>query len=318
MRYPAHFPDEDPDDPRIFVPNIEFYITNVCNLTCSNCNRFNNHAFTGYQKWSDYEAEYIEWAEKIRLQKVTILGGEPLLNPTICDWVNGINSLWNKVVQILTNGTRINHVPGLYDVLNNFTGINDQEKNWIGVSVHNENDLDRHIEEGKKFLQGGRVRYLTSKERTNNSDYALCDDNYVKIHYWLQNEFYDSAVQKNKHNKFTLHQTDPLDAHESCGFVKFQCHHFIRAKLYKCGPVGLFPEFDIQHNFDISDEDRKLLHSYHPLSVHEFAQRGKQFIDGIDDVIPQCKFCPTHTGDNTNEKISATNKKKDSISSFPD
>ena len=75
MRYPAHFPDDHPDDPRIYVPNIEFYITNVCNLACPQCNRFNDHAFTGYQKWSDYEAEYTDWATKIRLQKVCILGG---------------------------------------------------------------------------------------------------------------------------------------------------------------------------------------------------------------------------------------------------
>lgn len=318
MRYPKHFPDEHPDDPRTYVPNIEFYITNVCNLTCSNCNRFNNHAFTGYQKWSDYEAEYTAWAEKIRLQRVTILGGEPLLNPTICDWVNGINRLWNKTVQILTNGVRINHVPGLYDVLNNYTGSHNEEKNWIGVSVHNENDLDRHLEEGKKFLQGSGVRQLSKAEITNDSHYALTDNNHVALHYWLQDEFYTSAVQKNANGKFTLFQNDPQEAHNACGFVQFQCHHFIRGKLYKCGPVGLFPEFDLQHNFDISEEDRKLLHNYHPLSVHEFAQRGKEFIDGIDDVIPQCKFCPAHTGDNTNEKISATNKKKDSISSFPD
>ena len=26
MRYPAHFPDEHPDDPRTYVPNIEFYM----------------------------------------------------------------------------------------------------------------------------------------------------------------------------------------------------------------------------------------------------------------------------------------------------
>ena len=255
MRYPAHFPDDHPDDPRAYIPNIEFYITNVCNLTCSNCNRFNNYAFTGYQKWSDYEAEYTAWAEKIRLQRVTILGGEPLLNPTICDWVNGINKLWNKRVQILTNGTRINHVPGLYDVLNNWYGMHIAEKNWIGVSVHNENDMDRHLEEGKKFLQGGGIQLKEKEQTHNDSDYSLTDNNQVVICYWLQNEFYTSAVQKNNEGKFTLHQTDPLEAHNSCGFVQYQCHHFIRAKLYKCGPVGLWPEFDAQHNFDISDED---------------------------------------------------------------
>ena len=32
----------------------EFYITNVCNLNCTECNRFNNYHFSGHQRWDDY------------------------------------------------------------------------------------------------------------------------------------------------------------------------------------------------------------------------------------------------------------------------
>ena len=227
MRYPAHFPDDHPDDPRIYVPNIEFYITNVCNLACPQCNRFNDHAFTGYQKWSDYEAEYTDWATKIRLQKVCILGGEPLLNPTICDWITGINRLWGKRIQILTNGTHINRVPGLYDALNNYRESMFKAKNWIGVSVHNANDLERHFEEGKKFLKGENIQFLTKEQTRNGSDYAFVDDNGMEVHYWLQDNFHKSAVQKDDQGKFTLHQSVPEEAHNNCGFVKYQCHHFI-------------------------------------------------------------------------------------------
>jgi len=309
MRYPAHLPDEHPGDPRIYVPNIEFYITNVCNLACSQCNRFNDHAFTGYQKWSDYEAEYTDWATKIRLNKVCILGGEPLLNPTICDWITGINRLWGIGVQVLSNGTRLNDVPGLYEALNS-------NNNWIGVSVHNANDLDRHFEEARKFLKGTPNLHKGKDNVPNQTgaDYAYADENDVNIHYWLQDDFYTSAVQKTKEGKFILQQSDPVDAHNECGFAQYQCYHFIKAKLYKCGPVALFPEFDDQHKFDISDEDRKILHSYEPLSVDQFAQRGQQFIDDIDNVIDQCKFCPSHR--TKNQIIESLSKAKNATSSF--
>ena len=72
---------------KVVIKKAEFYITNVCNLTCSNCNRFNNYNFRGWQRWSDYANEYSIWANKVRLQRITILGGEPLLNPTILDWI---------------------------------------------------------------------------------------------------------------------------------------------------------------------------------------------------------------------------------------
>jgi hypothetical protein len=73
------------------------------------------------------------------------------------------------------------------------------------------------------------------------------------------------------------------------------------------------PEFDSQHTLDISAEDRVLLNSYKPLSVDEFDQRGHEFIKHIDDVIPQCKFCPVNF---TNEKLFAVSKIAGSQSVF--
>lgn len=315
-------PDGDPNDPRVFVPNIEFYITNVCNLACANCNRFNDHDFRGWQRWSDYADIYQEWAQHIRLQRVTILGGEPLLNPTICDWVDGINQLWGKTVQVLTNGTRLNHVPGLYDRLVQFEHPTiPGAKNWLGVSLHNENDRARCFEEIRKFLQG-EIEYHSRTESGNEdgaltygADHAFIDSNGMRVHVWEYNSFYTAAVQKNTLGQFTLHNSDPEQAHDLCGFVKFKCYHFIRGKLYKCGPVALFPEFDQQHPFDISDDDRQLLNSYRPLAVDEFEQRGQEFLDHIDDVIPQCKFCPINESGG-NKKLFAVSKKAGSVSGY--
>ena len=184
MRYPLHWPDEHPEDPRIYVPNIEFYITNVCNIACPDCNRFNNHDFAGWQRWSDYEADYTAWADRIRLQKVTILGGEPLMNPDICKWIIGINQLWGKSVNVLTNGTRLNQTPGLYDALMNYRRFSG---NWIGVSVHNVGDLERHFEEARKFLKGPLDFWTREKnpEQTWGADYAFVDANQVHVHYWV-------------------------------------------------------------------------------------------------------------------------------------
>jgi organic radical activating enzyme len=255
-------PDEDPGDPRVFVPNIEFYITNVCNLTCSNCNRFNDHDFKGWQKWSDYQAQYTEWTRHVRLQRVTILGGEPLLNPSLLDWVDGINRLWGKSVQVLTNGTRLNAVPGLYDRLIKFTDPTyPWVHNWLGVSLHNENDREKCFAEIKKFLRGTVSYYSRDQgvDKTNGANHAFVDSNGMRVCVWEYDEFYNAAVQKNAQGQFTVHNSDPELAHKYCGFAMFKCYHFIRGRLYKCGPVALFPEFDQQYPFDISDSDREFV-----------------------------------------------------------
>ena len=284
-------------------------------MTCSQCNRFNDHDFSGWQRWSDYEAQYTEWSKKIRLQRVTLLGGEPLLNPSICDWITGLNRLWHKRVNVLTNGTRLNQVPGLYDAIASYQPVNDG-KNWIGISVHNANDLELYFDEVKKFLPG-TVDFFdgkTNPTQTWNANYAFRDSNGIQINLYLQNKFNKSAIQRNQLGTFLLHQNDPEAAHSVCGFAKHQCYHFIRAKLYKCGPVALFPEFDQQHHLTISDEDRELLNSYRPLTIDEFDQHGQQFIDDIDEVIPQCKFCPDKIENNI--VIQSLNKAKNATGSF--
>lgn len=314
--------DETPEDPRALVAYSEFYITNVCNLACTNCNRFNDHDFRGWQRWSDYAEQYQQWSKRVKLQKITILGGEPLLNPTICDWVDGINQLWNKPVQILSNGTRLNQVPDLYDRISKFGQAPKREpRNWIGISLHNENDRERCFEEIRKFLRGN-ITYIHKDDPRNvdnaftrGGDHAFVDQHDMRICVWEYDSFYRAAVQKNQHGKFTLFNNDAAQAHQGCGFVMFKCYHFIRAKLYKCGPVALFPEFDQQHPFDISEEDRILLNSYSALGVDEFETRGQEFLSHIDDVIPQCKFCPT-SADQRNDKLYAVSKKAGSTRQF--
>ena len=313
-----HIVDDDPSDPRLFLPNVEFYITNVCNLTCTNCNRFNDYDFKGWQRWSDYENLYSQWAKKIRLQRVTIMGGEPLLNPTVLDWVDGINRLWDKSVQILTNGTRLNAVPNLYDRIIQYVDRKTMSRNWIGVSLHNENDRERCFEEIRKFLKGN-VKYVhqTDPENADNAytmgaQHAFYDSNGMRVCVWEYNDFYTSAVKRDKFGQLTLHNSDLKLAYQACGFAMYKCLHFIRGELYKCGPVALFPEFDRQHPLAISTEDRELINSYRPLTVHAARDEMQAFFDH-DTPIPQCKFCPV---DHSMTKLNAVSKKAGSTSSY--
>jgi organic radical activating enzyme len=316
-----HIVDEHPDDPRQLIPYVEFYITNVCNLNCDNCNRFNNHHFTGWQRWSDYEAEYEALSKHVRLQKVALLGGEPLLNPTILDWVRGINRIWQRVVQIQTNGTRLNQVPGLYELMTQ-DGIDPSvpwARNSIGVSLHNQADRDRLYAEITKFLKPPITTVDKNDPRnegnatTWGAGRAFVDSNNVIVRVWVYDSFYDAAITTNEQGRMTLHNSEVDQAHNECGFVRYKCYHFIRGALYKCGPVALFPEFDKQFKLDISDEDRALINSYQPLRSHDVAERSKQFFATLDDPIPQCKFCPVNY---SNKTIRAVSKKANSVSGF--
>ena len=274
---------------------IEFYITNVCNLTCDHCNRFNNFSFKGWQNWADYAQDYQRWGELIDLQACTIMGGEPLLNPSIVDWVHGINNAFGIGVQILTNGTRLGKVPGLYDALVGFNHLDHNNKhhvNSIAISLHSLNDLEELKSSIHDFLPG-RVQQDKWRPDLWGSDYQFGNGELV-VNVYYQNEFDTSSIWVDQQGKLNLHNHDnPRQAHDACTFVGYKSYHFIRGKLYKCGPAALMPEFDQQHPFDLSVEDREILHGYRPLTVDSFADYSEEFLANLDNPIAQCKFCPT-------------------------
>ena len=276
---------------RPLFKKIEVYITNVCNLTCEQCNRFNNHDFKGWQLWSDHADQYQQWAKLIDLKSITILGGEPLLNPDIVSWVRGLNAAFGIGVQILTNGTRLNQVKGLYDTMA-YTRPRNGTRNSIAVSLHNLDDLESIQQNIREFLSGP-IQQNTHRPDLWGADYQYSDRNGVFINVYYQNKFDTATVQKSANGRYTLFDNDPVQAHDACTFVLYKSYHFIQGKLYKCGPAALLSEFDQQHGFDISEQDRELLNSYRPLTVENFAEYHEEFLANLDNPISQCKFCPT-------------------------
>lgn len=280
---------------KIRLSSVEFYITNVCNLTCEGCNRFNNLKFKGWQAWKDYEDVYREWGKHVDLDKIVILGGEPLLNPTLLEWVKGLRSIWPKCadrdarvpIQILTNGTRL----GYYDNLYNFCA---EHGAWIGVSLHHENYRQELFENIEKFFTNVPYKYyenLQGGAGTTGGHYSF-ESNHVKVGVWRQDSFTQNSLRINPAGDITLYTSDPAKAHAACNFVKHKVYHFIKGKLYKCGPVALFPELDEQFKLDLPPEDQRLVHSYQPYTIDNIEQFKDNFSEHIDAVIPQCKFCP--------------------------
>jgi len=132
---------------KIHNHTVEMYITNVCNLACDNCNRFNNFAFKGYQRWKDSEAIYEKWSKVCDIDTFNIMGGEPFTNPDILSYIRGVRKLWPKSkIYVVTNGTHMHKIRNMIDDLRE----NDIR---IKISLHSrqlaqkiESDLDQILE----------------------------------------------------------------------------------------------------------------------------------------------------------------------------
>ena len=261
----------------------EFYITNVCNLACDGCNRFNNYKFTGFQRWEDYASDYEVWSKKIDIRFIGLLGGEPLLNPTCRDWIIGLRKLWPvSTVKVVTNGFHLNKVDGLYDMIRRDRRI----ELWVGV--HNK----QHKKEIYDILNEFMVSPLKTEFNGDNKylQYAtVTDANGVRIKVEYNWWFHQGSLIPGEQG-FRLHTSDPIKAHDNCSMK--ECHHFIKGKLYKCGVVGVLPEFSEQHKMILDGEERELMLGYKPLTVNDDSDTFIEFFNNLTNPIEQCKFCP--------------------------
>jgi organic radical activating enzyme len=310
---------------------VEFHITNVCNFNCDGCSRYTNYYFSGQQLWNDYKDTYRKWNDLIDIEEITILGGEPLLNPDIIKWIDGIASIWqNTKIRIVTNGTHINKVPGLYDVLKKYNG-----RVSIEVGLHNKDRRQLVIDECKQFLNTNALEYFDYSDRYNewqgsynaikDSNWPVCDspadfcnlpkniqEECITVHNFspllhsgvsmlmidnnnveidIRNEFEFGTIGLTRNsNVFSLCNSDPSLAHNVCN--QSHCHQFVKGNLYKCPTSALLPEFIEQFRVDISPEHTEIINSYKPLTVNNTEQEISTFINNIKKVIPQCKFCP--------------------------
>jgi len=340
----------------------EFYITNVCNLNCENCNRFNNFNFSGHERWKSHCEEYQQWSKILDINRIGILGGEPMLNPDFLDWVEGVAELWPQAdITVITNGTQLHRWPEFYNLLCKYQG-----RVHIRISEHNDLNQDQTFSAVEKFFPNSYVRRVVNTDPDNiywkksysnvkdpswpdcntpeefvnlptwiqeechnqfhmslkiwqdeiYSKYAIeyADDNFVTVLISPHDAFYNSIIDFNSSTQeLSLSRSDPNKAIEVCYWKK--CHHFIKGKLYKCGPVGILPEFIKQFNVTLQNDDQELINSYVPAQADWTSDQLGGFIQNLVEELPvaQCTFCPEQF---VKQSIRSTTKKIKLIKKF--
>ena len=242
----------------INLPLVEFYITNVCNLTCRGCNRFNNHNFKGHQRWDDHASMYEAWSHRLDIEHITILGGEPTLNPDLESWASNLRRLWpESEIMIQTNGTYIKP---------NFSKFWNDYRVGFAISLHDINTAEQIIHDWKAL-------------------FGDCFDVFLKGFV-----FHQSSIIEQDQGKLTLHNSDIIKAFNFCG-MKYD-HTMFDGKLYKCPMTAIVPEFNQQFSLNLDDRQKQLLDEYQPLTADCTDQQLDDFVQQINTPIKQCEFCP--------------------------
>lgn len=177
----------------------EVYITNVCNYSCTHCQSLNNFAFKGHQLWNDYQEAYTLLSNRIDIDQLQIIGGEPTLNPDFEKWVLGLSNLWPKSkLQISTNGTRLDRLDNnIYEVLS-------KHKGTLWITCHDIEIYNRLLKFSKQFLkeivsdynpdQDGLDNWKTTYSTVKKDHWPNCDsiDQFVHLPNAVRQEFIET------------------------------------------------------------------------------------------------------------------------------
>jgi organic radical activating enzyme len=257
-----------------------FYITNVCNLTCTGCETFNNRKFKGHFLWEDFKTEYIEWSKKLEIDFITIIGGEPFANPDLINWIAGIKTAWPDCtnINICTNGTYIKNNIDLARKILNY-GL------WLDVSIHDPSyyqDIKTDIEDVLSSFE------YTIKQYNTTIDYYI--KNKLAVRMYTAYNFRKSSQKYIKDGITYMHQSNGAQAHELCIGNLGHCHFFVKGLLYKCYLTATSTEFSSQ--FALEERAKHLLESYNACASWESDAHIEQFLKEIENPIPQCTLCP--------------------------
>lgn len=88
---------------------LEVHAAHHCNLNCKGCGHYSNIIAPGFPSLSEFERDTFRLSKLINhIQKIRLLGGEPLLNPELPQMVQIMNAAFpNSDIRIVTNGLLI-------------------------------------------------------------------------------------------------------------------------------------------------------------------------------------------------------------------
>jgi uncharacterized Fe-S cluster-containing radical SAM superfamily protein len=252
-----------------------FYITDVCNFTCSECVSYNNLSLKGYSKWEENK-KYIEgFSHHIEFSWIEIMGGEPFLNPDLENWLKGMREYNpNSLITLCTNGSRVLKVKNLYELLKDYNIILDVS--WHGYGWDNIKNNVLSILKNPKFLEHKNVRDV------------WVDDNSVKVFFNLRNQFTKSS--NFLANKF--YDSDPEKAYSVC--EQRICPDIREGKVYKCPVIPSILKVNEQlPELNLNSNEISFLKEYQPMSWDWSYDEKKKWLEEQDRAIPQCRLCPT-------------------------
>lgn len=126
---------------RLTLNYLETHIVDHCNLNCKGCSHFCPLTPENFVDVDEFEKMINEVSKKFKIKVIRLLGGEPLLHPQVCKFMEITRRAFPKTdIRIVTNGILLSKMPQEFW----------QSVNENGIII----DLSKYPMGGENFAKG--------------------------------------------------------------------------------------------------------------------------------------------------------------------
>lgn len=256
------------------LPFLETMATQACNLSCSGCTNYSDLPHKNYVAWQVAKQWIEPWLERIHIDDFGIIGGEPLLNPEITDWLHGCRELMpTSQLRLTTNGLLIKSVTDLLQIFDTIGNI------VFKITVH-VNSLQ--LEEIIKEILAARPWQSVTEHNINR--WRL--DNGVRLQINRPQKFV--MTYQGSYKNMMPHRSDPKKAFDLC--IQKTCPLLWNKKIYKCSTAGLLQ--DVLNRVNPVTKSHWTEFIDQGMSVDSDIKVINQFIDNFGKPNSICAQCP--------------------------
>jgi organic radical activating enzyme len=262
------------------IPYAEAIVTQVCTLVCPGCSTYSDLDYKGYTCWEDARRDIEPWLERIEFEHFGIMGGEPLVNPKIKDWIIGIRELMpNTVIRFPVNGTLVHKHIDVVDLLHEMGNV------IFKITVHTN---DSRINEAVELVKN---RYTWEKEIFEYNNTRLVTNNNFKFQVNRPETFFKTF--QNEYENAAPYDSNPVEAFDQCH--QKECPLLINGRIYKCSTSGLMDGVLKRFNYPNKNQWEPYLDNNKngSIGLDSTDRQIEAFVNNVRKPHATCRQCPT-------------------------
>jgi hypothetical protein len=247
---------------------LEMDIAHACNLHCRSCTHYSDYGLKGVVALSDGARWLGAVAKRLAPKSLHLLGGEPTLNPQLCDFIWVVRDLFPEAeVGVVSNGLLLDRHPDLWETL-------EKTKATLEISRHSLTDRP-YLDRFEPAIAAAR------QQAERHGVHLIIREGYSEFYATYRGEgpsmrpFTDGSAKKSWdvcNNKYcmTLHQ----------------------GTLWKCPPIAFLGRIADKFGLDKVEEWRPYL-AYEALDVEASMRDYAAFVTRNYAPESVCTMCPT-------------------------